>query len=1058
MLQHSEKTLLTRPQYSSLALLLLVGSLLSLGWTAEAPSTQFSHTVAAERAFAEGKQLSAEWKVGSLRQAIKKFQSARLHWRSVRNETEEIKTLQSMAEAYERLSDYQKALVYQKQALALSQAARDSMLEINSLNAVGFLYLSLGELEKAVLSSQQALRLSHTLSYSFGEALALSNLGEIHDIRGDLSKALEYFEQAMQLLQGGNHDAEQAHVLLNIGYAHADSGDERKALDAFNKALSLAQATGDLRTQARAYTVIGQVYSYSGEKQKALEFHGQALDIFRNMGNRYGEAVTLDGIAFVYQSLGEYQTAIETYNSAFELFQRVGNLEGSAFAIYYVGKIHIRLGNDQKGLECLQRGLSLIRRLGDRRGEAHMLRDLGGLYFHLANHGEALHFYLTALSLVRSSGDLREEGYVLNDMGQVHEALGAKQKAGEYYGQALALGQSTDDLSLQAAILHNLAHLERSAGDTAAALGNIEAAIRITEGVRTGVSSPDLRSSYVASNHQNYEIYIDLLMQMHKYHPSEGWDVQALQASERSRARSLIDMLVEGHIDIRQGVDSDLVERERSLQHLLDVKVERQVQLGNEHHEEKESAALAKEINDLTIEYDQVRAQIRSRSPRYAALTQPMPLSLEEIQHQVLDEETLLLEYALGDQRSYLWAVTPTSLTSYELPSGADIEKQAQRVRKRLVARQPRLEQPTRQRHLSITETDAQYWQQAASLSQMLLGPIGDVLGTKRLLIVTEGALQYLPFGALPVPRTEGKRSSIKERQDGTKIGERSFVNEAGDRPLLLEHEIVSLPSASVLAVLRRQNLKRETPPKAVFVFADPVFEKDDPRLRSASRHGVPAEASSTAASRERSSDLGDVGPLRDGLNVGRLPSTRLEGEAIMALASGEGKMAIGFNASRATATSPELSEYRIVHFATHGVVNNEHPELSGIILSMLDEQGHPQNGFLRLRDIYNLNLQVDLVVLSACDTGLGKEVKGEGLVGMVRGFLHAGAARVIASLWKVDDEATAELMKQFYQEMLQKDMAPAAALRQSQVAMWQQRRWRSPFYWGAFVLQGEWR
>jgi len=1056
MVQHSKKALLTRAKYYSLALILLAESLPSLARTAETPSTQLSGSVAAERAFAEAKQLSSEWNVVSLREAIKKFQSARLYWRSVRNRAEEIKTLQSIAEAYERLSDYQNALVYEKHALVLSQAARDSILEINSLNALSFLYLSLGELDNAVMPSQQALRLSHTISYSLGEALALSNLGEIHDIRGDLSEALKYFEQSIQLLQAGHHDPEQARVLLNIGYVRADSGDERKALDAFDKALSLAQATRDLRTQARAYTVIGQVYSYLGDKQKALQYHGQALAIFRNMGYRYGEAVTLNGIAFVYESLGEYQTAIETYNSAFDLFQKVGNLEGSAFAIYYVGKIHVRLGNDQQGLVCMRRGLILIRKLGDRRGEAHMLRDLGGIYHRLANKDKALQFYARALSLVRSSGDLREQGYVLNDMGQVYEALGTAHKAGEYYQEALALGQSTDDLSLQAAIFYNLAHLERNTNNTAAALGHIEAAIRIIEGVRADVSSLDLRSSYVASNHQNYELYIDLLMQMHKDRPSEGWDVEALQASERSRARSLIDMLGEGHIDIRQGVDLDLVERERSLQHLLEVKVERQVQLGSTHHEEKEFTALAKEINDLTIEYDQVRAQIRSTSPRYAALTQTMPMSLEEIQREVLDGETLLLEYALGDQRSYLWAVSPTTLTSYELPGRSEIEKQAQRVRNRLVARQVRLGQITRQRRLSISEEDAQYWQQAAALSQMLFGRIVNILGTKRLLIVTEGAMQYLPFGALPVPGTHQKWSTIKgERQNGTKIAPRSFVNEAGDRPLLLEHEIISLPSASVLAVLRRQNLNREIPPKAVFVFADPVFEKDDPRLRLASQEKPSRPAGSCKGPRH----LGDVGSLRDGLKVGRLPSTRLEGEAIMALTRyGEGKMAIDFNASREMATSPELSEYRIVHFATHGVVNNEHFELSGIVLSMLDEQGHPQDGFLRLRDIYNLNLQVNLVVLSACDTGLGKEVKGEGLVGMVRGFLYAGAASVIASLWKVDDEASAELMKQVYKQMLQQDMAPAAALRQSQVAMWQQRRWRSPFYWGAFVLQGEWR
>jgi CHAT domain-containing protein len=139
-------------------------------------------------------------------------------------------------------------------------------------------------------------------------------------------------------------------------------------------------------------------------------------------------------------------------------------------------------------------------------------------------------------------------------------------------------------------------------------------------------------------------------------------------------------------------------------------------------------------------------------------------------------------------------------------------------------------------------------------------------------------------------------------------------------------------------------------------------------------------------------------------------------------------------------------------------LLNNEHPELSGIVLSMMNEQAQPQDGFLRLHDIYNLELPVDLVVLSACNSGLGKQYRGEGLVGIVRGFMYAGAERVVASLWKVDDEATGELMKLFYHEMLKNGLTPAAALRQAQIELWRQKSWRSPFYWAAFVIQGDWQ
>jgi CHAT domain-containing protein len=192
----------------------------------------------------------------------------------------------------------------------------------------------------------------------------------------------------------------------------------------------------------------------------------------------------------------------------------------------------------------------------------------------------------------------------------------------------------------------------------------------------------------------------------------------------------------------------------------------------------------------------------------------------------------------------------------------------------------------------------------------------------------------------------------------------------------------------------------------------------------------------------------------------GRLLSTRREAAAILALVPERERMqALDFDASLTTALRPELGEYRIVHFATHGMLNTIHPDLSGIVLSLVDEAGRRQDGFLRLQDIYNLKLPAELVVLSACQTGLGKEIKGEGLVGLTRGFMYAGTPRIVASLWKVDDRATSELMKRFYQGLLGPEaLRPAGALRQAQLTIWKEKQWREPYYWAAFVLQGEWK
>jgi CHAT domain-containing protein len=292
--------------------------------------------------------------------------------------------------------------------------------------------------------------------------------------------------------------------------------------------------------------------------------------------------------------------------------------------------------------------------------------------------------------------------------------------------------------------------------------------------------------------------------------------------------------------------------------------------------------------------------------------------------------------------------------------------------------------------------------------------------------------LQYLPFGALPVPHPPAPPRP-----------------RAAWAPLIAEHEVVHLPSASALAVLRRELAGRQPAEKAVAVMADPVFSADDPRVKS----GGKTQAGGAAAP-DLTRAIDDVrGDLR------RLLMTRGEAETILSVTPfNAGLKALDFQADRVMATSDELSRYRIVHFATHGLLNSQHPELSGLALSLVDERGRPQDGFLRLHEIFNLRLPAELVVLSACQTGLGKEVKGEGLVGLTRGFMYAGAARVVASLWRVDDTATAELMKLFYRRMLRDGMRPAAALREAQVEMWKRAPGRSPFYWAGFVLQGEWR
>lgn len=558
--------------------------------------------------------------------------------------------------------------------------------------------------------------------------------------------------------------------------------------------------------------------------------------------------------------------------------------------------------------------------------------------------------------------------------------------------------------------------------------------------------SEEGHSGFRTEHSDIYREYIDLLLS--QKHPGVAFEVL-----ERSRARTVLEMLLAARVDIRRGMVTSLLEQKRSLQASLSAKYTRSLQLQVQLHmqlrgdepllgyknKEKQATAVTLVIAALEGLYQDVEERLRQNSWGYAALMQPQPLTAGEIQ-QLLDADTVLLEYSLGEKRSLVFVVTRSSVSIkvYELPRKAEIERAAKAIYNFFNSRNAFRPGETRsQKRARLRQTEAGYAESIQKLSQMLLSPVAQQIKNKRLLIVADGALQYIPFAVLPSPKSN-----------------------AGSRePLIAEHEIVNLPSASILSVLRREASRRKSAPKAVIVLADPVFDLHDDRLRTSLRAvNLPANPSSAAHEFFLDRSAREIGVSRNGV-FPRLPFTRREAQFISSAAKpGDVTEALDFDASKPTAMSQELANYRIVHLATHGLVNSEHPELSGLVFSLFDSKGQSQDGFLRLTDVYNLNLNADLVVLSACQTALGKQINGEGLIGITRGFMYAGSARVIASLWKVDDEATAELMKKFYEGVLKNGQTPAQALRTAQMWMQNQKRWKAPYYWAGFVLLGEWK
>jgi CHAT domain-containing protein/Tfp pilus assembly protein PilF len=939
---------------------------------------------------------------GSLQGAAEAYLRALPLWQAAGDVQGEANTYARLGEVCRYRGDLSRAFDHFSQELLLRREMGDRSSEAVALNNLGVVCDYLGDKRKALDYYNQALLSARKPGDRLGEAAALNNIGGMYDSLGEKQKALDYYNQALPIMRQVGDRSGEARTLSNIGLVYNSLGEKRKALEYFSQALPISREVGDRSGEARTLSNIGLVYNSLGEKQKALDYYNQALPIRRQVGDRLGEATILNNIGGVYNELGENQTAMEYYNQALRISRQVGDRSGEATTLDNIGSVYSSLGEKQKALEYYNQALPIRRQVGDRSGEGATLNNIGLVFSSLGEKQKALDYYNQALPIILKVGDRSGEATTLNNIGGVYEGLEEKQKALDYYNHALPIMRQVGDRRGEAATLHLLSRAHRDLGNESRAESEIQTAISIAESLRTKIIDPGLRSSYSATFQDYYSFYIDLLMQGGKGNPTHAQMASAFEVSESSRARSLIDLLSESHVEIRQGVDPKLLESERSLGQLLNTKAQALSELLAGNHTEEQVAAAKKEIDGLAAQYEEVEARIRATSPRYAALTQPQPLSLADIQKQ-LDRDTLLLEYSLGTERSYLWAVTSNSLSGYQLPKQEEIGAL------------------TRFFYHAITrsngEHDARELERSGHrLSAVLLGQVRSIKTAKRLVIVADGELQYIPFAALPVPDPNPR---------GPSVG-----------PLILAHEIVNLPSASVIAVQRRWTAGRDLPPRALAVIADPVFSSDDARVKS-----------TNGGSRPRQFELP------------RLPGTRMEADHITSLAAvGQSREVLGFAATKAAATSPELAHYRYVHFATHAFVDATHPELSGIVLSLVDERGEPQDGFLRTWEVFNLNLPAEMVVLSGCQTGLGKEVRGEGSSDLARAFMYAGAKRVLASLWGADDLATAELMTRMYRGILKEGKPPAEALRQAQVEVYRDKRWRSPYYWAPFVLQGEWQ
>jgi CHAT domain-containing protein/tetratricopeptide (TPR) repeat protein len=819
----------------------------------------------------------------------------------------------------------------------------------------------------------------------------------------------------------------------------------RKAIEAFKKAEELWHTLKQPYEQAVALFGIGITCTSLSDNQSAIEFLSHALHLFDH--DTHGKAITTAAMGWPYMYLGADEKALESFSQAFQLYHSQANARGEGITLYGIGWVHALRGEDREAMANFSKSLHRRREAKDRRGEAITLAGIGKIEARLGNYPRALDSLKQAREVL-AGRDRYAEADILSNLGWVYNALGDEASALDYFQRALILRQQVGDRIGEVTTFYGISRTQRRLGHLQEALSAIEGAVNIIEALRAGGLNHQLRISYFSSIQDYYHFYIGLLMHLHRLEPSHGYAAKALHANERARARGLIDLLAEAQIDLREGTDPSLLDQERTADEKLNAAAARRNQILGGGHTQEEIQRASQEARELASQYDAIEARIRAANPRYAAITHPEPLTAVEMQRQLLDDDTLLLEYSLSDEGSYLWMVTRHGLSSYELPEREKVESLARDTYEQLTARdQVVAGESVEAKRARVARADASASQGLRALSEILLVPVAERLGKNRLVIVVQGVLQLIPFAALPIP------AAALDSRSRPASAKRFEAVPANAPPLIFEHEVVMLPSATTLAVLRKATKTRTAPVKTVAVLADPVYSARDARLQASLKNGR------SALHRHTEKLLNEGNAINGESRFSRLLSSLWEAKMIVSLVpANESKLFLDFAANRAVGMSKELRNYRLVHFAAHALIDDEHPELSGIVLSTVDEKGRPRDGFLRSNAIFNLKLSADLVVLSACRSGLGKDFKGEGLVGLTRGFMYAGAQRVLVSLWDVDDKPTSELMVRFYQRMLGPEKrSPAAALRSAQLELSQDPRWQAPYFWAPFVLQGEW-
>ncbi|HKV07641.1 MAG TPA: CHAT domain-containing tetratricopeptide repeat protein [Thermoanaerobaculia bacterium] len=922
-----------------------------------------------------------------------------------------------------------------EQALRLCWQAGDVEEEVDTLNHIGRGFRLAGNAPAARDWYERGLTRSRETGNRRGEALSLNNIAYVsHKYLKDDTDIPELYRRSLALWKEIGDEAEQAFVLYNLGDFYLDLEKHKEAHSVFDQSLPLAESVGDLALQGKIRAGIGYVQYTQSDIKAAYQSFERAFELSEAAGDDDNAARVASNLAAVYNHLGQLQEAVEF---PLDALKRVAEPETRGYVLSALGGVYLHLGKTEDALEAYRQAVEIFRTLGpgfqewaarsligigwilqlQGKPEAARLKyqeaqslapelgivqyHLGLVYLDLRNPEQALALFKKVLALAEKDDDPAAIGLARLALGTAYRDLGRFHLAAEQFDRGYELASRNQNMTQMAPFLLRRAMLRRDMGRLREAQDDIEAALEAIESTRRNVAGEDLKMSYLASRRAYQEFQIDLLERLDHLHPGEGYQAQAFTASEWARARGLRDLLAQSKISLSEEVGPDLKQQEDSLlAELSRVQGLLREELQAASPSEARIASLRQELERLTEGRKRLDWEIRKRHPN----PEVRPLDLPALQRG-LDDRSVLLEYALGEESSFLFVVTRNGIETHKIPDAATIRERVLRLRQAIKTVNPRT------RHA--------YFKEAHQLYRDLLAPVASVLkGKEHLLIAPDGALYLLPFEVLL-----------------TEPGEGSFK----DLPYLLRSYAISyVPSASVLAELRQPRPKPAAGRLRFVAFADPDYQTKVEETGSGF----------LLRSFPEGTQRWSLAPLPDSRRE-ILEIARLYPRAFSRVYLGKDAREENVKRNRLVMNAERL------HIATHARPDERRPELSSLILANEEPGKGKEDGFLQAYEILRLKLSADLVVLSACETGLGEEVSGEGLVGLARSFLYAGAPSLVVSLWRISDGATPDLMVSFYED-LDRLHDKSKALRNAKLRMIEKGDYAHPFYWAPFILIGD--